>query len=70
VPDSLESERAPASVKVGMSYVNGLVNAVMRSRDWSSTAIFITWDDWGGFYDNVVPPYVDENVTAYVSPDS
>jgi phospholipase C len=33
----------------------------MRSPDWKSTAIFLTWDDWGGFYDNVRPPRVDEN---------
>jgi phospholipase C len=32
----------------------------MRSPDWNSTAIFLTWDDWGGFYDHVVPPKVDE----------
>ncbi|MBV9041302.1 MAG: phospholipase, partial [Acidimicrobiia bacterium] len=38
-----------------------LVNALMRSPDWSSTAIFLSWDDWGGFYDHVVPPTVDEN---------
>ena len=33
----------------------------MRSPDWDSTAIFLAWDDWGGFYDHVVPPTVDEN---------
>jgi phospholipase C len=33
----------------------------MRSRAWSSTAIFLTWDDWGGFYDHVRPPAVDSN---------
>ena len=33
----------------------------MRSPDWPSTAIFLAWDDWGGFYDHVVPPYVDQN---------
>ena len=33
----------------------------MRSPDWKSTAIFLTWDDWGGFFDQVVPPRVDEN---------
>jgi len=33
----------------------------MRGPDWRSTAIFLTWDDWGGFYDHVVPPRVDEN---------
>jgi phospholipase C len=38
-----------------------MVNAVMRSRYWRSSAIFLTWDDWGGFYDHVEPPRVDEN---------
>jgi len=33
----------------------------MRSPDWNTTAIFLTWDDWGGFYDHVVPPTVDAN---------
>jgi phospholipase C len=47
-------------VKKGMSYVTGLVNAVMQGPEWNSTAIFITWDDWGGYYDHVAPPTVDE----------
>jgi phospholipase C len=33
----------------------------MKGPDWDSTAIFLAWDDWGGFYDNVVPPAVDAN---------
>jgi phospholipase C len=33
----------------------------MRSPDWRSTAIFLAWDDWGGFYDHVQPPRVDRN---------
>ncbi len=41
--------------------MTGLINAVMKSPDWPSTAIFLSWDDWGGFYDHVVPPTVDEN---------
>ena len=55
------SEHPPALVSVGQSYVTGLVNAIMRSPDWKSTAIFISWDDWGGFYDHVKPPRVDVN---------
>jgi phospholipase C len=37
-----------------------MVDAVMRSPYWDSSAIFLTWDDWGGFYDHVVPPHVDQ----------
>src|SRR5262245_21091871 len=61
VPNGRDSEHPPASTSTGQSYVTGLVNSVMRSPDWSSTAIFLTWDDWGGFYDHVQPPAVDEN---------
>jgi phospholipase C len=41
--------------------VTRLINAAMSGPDWDSTAIFLTWDDWGGFYDHVVPPHVDRN---------
>ena len=33
----------------------------MGGPDWNSSAIFISWDDWGGFYDSVAPPVVDAN---------
>jgi phospholipase C len=59
VPNSKVSEHPPSSVAAGETYVTGLINAIMRSKDWNSTAIFVSWDDWGGFYDHVVPPYVD-----------
>jgi phosphoesterase family protein len=39
--------------------VTSLIVAVMKGPDWPSTAIFLTWDDWGGFYDHVPPPSVD-----------
>ncbi|GIV01143.1 MAG: hypothetical protein KatS3mg014_2758 [Actinomycetota bacterium] len=45
----------------GQAHVTRVVNAIMRSDLWSSTAIFLTWDDWGGFYDHVPPPRVDRN---------
>jgi phospholipase C len=61
VPSGEVSEHPPAPVSFGQSYVTSLVNAVMHSPDWSSSAIFVAWDDWGGFYDHVVPPTVDQN---------
>jgi uncharacterized protein (TIGR03437 family) len=60
IPNNHLSEHPAASVAVGMTYVTGLVNAVMNSPQWDSTAIFIAWDDWGGFYDHVTPPAVDQ----------
>ena len=61
VPNSKNSEHPPALVSAGQSYVTDLVNAAMQGPDWNSTAIFLAWDDWGGFYDHVVPPTVDQN---------
>jgi phospholipase C len=60
-PSDPDSEHPPASVHRGQAYVTALINAAMKSPDWDSTAIFLSWDDWGGFYDNVVPPRVDQN---------
>ena len=58
-PSQRVSEHPPGRVSNGQTFVTRVINAVMRSRDWSSTAIFLTWDDWGGFYDHVQPPMVD-----------
>ena len=60
-PTAAVSEHPPALVSTGQAYVTGLVNAIMSGPDWSSTAIFLSWDDWGGFYDHVTPPVVDQN---------
>jgi len=60
-PSGPNSEHPPGSVHQGQAYVTSIINAAMKSPDWSSTAIFLAWDDWGGFYDNVVPPKVDQN---------
>ena len=59
IPSFRDSEHPPARVSVGQSYVTKVINAAMRSPDWKSTAIFLAWDDWGGFYDQVPPPRVD-----------
>ena len=56
VPNAVTSEHSPAGVHSGQKWVTQLVNAVMQGPNWSSTAIILTWDDWGGYYDHVVPP--------------
>jgi phospholipase C len=61
VPSNPVSEHPPGLVSAGQRYVTSLINAVMNGPDWDSTAIFLAWDDWGGFYDHVEPPNVDEN---------
>jgi phospholipase C len=47
------------SVCMGENYTVEQINAIMRSKYWKNTAIFLTWDDFGGFYDHVPPPHVD-----------
>ncbi len=53
------SEHPPARSDCGMDYVAYLANLVMESQYWQNTAIVLTWDDYGGFYDHVAPPVVD-----------
>lgn len=60
IPNGTVSEHPPANIAVGQAYVTSLINAIMRGPDWWSTAIFLSWDDWGGFYDGVQPPRVDQ----------
>jgi phospholipase C len=59
VPNAAVSEHPAALVSKGEAYVTTLINSVMRSRCWGSSAIFLSWDDWGGFYDHVAPPVID-----------
>jgi phospholipase C len=59
-PDARDSEHGPALVSTGQAYVTKIINAIMRSPLWTSSAIFLTWDDWGGFYDHVAPPHADK----------
>ncbi|MHB8690346.1 MAG: alkaline phosphatase family protein [Solirubrobacteraceae bacterium] len=59
VPSGDDSEHPPFNIQAGQEHVTNLINAIMSGPDWSSTAIFLAWDDWGGFYDHVKPPTVD-----------
>lgn len=51
----------------GPSWVASVVNAVGQSQFWSNTAIFVTWDDWGGWYDHVPPPKVIDDGKSWGS---
>jgi phospholipase C len=59
VQPRLTDHPAMSSACEGENETVRLINAVMNGPDWSTTAIVITWDEWGGFYDHQVPPIVD-----------
>ena len=55
------SEHPPGSIRSGQKFVKSLIQALMRSGSWDSSAFLLLYDDWGGWYDHVSPPQVDEN---------
>ncbi len=55
-PDGPNSDHAGNSTDNGPSWVDNIVNAIGQSPFWSNTAIIVTWDDWGGWFDHVAPP--------------
>ena len=59
IPQENFSDHPPANVTQGESFVANVIDAVEMSSYWPSTAIFLAWDDYGGFYDHVAPPRVD-----------
>jgi phospholipase C len=54
------SEHPPGSIRSGQKFVKSLIQSLMRSDAWESSAFLVTYDDWGGWYDHMVPPQVDE----------
>lgn len=65
IPDGAASDHASTSNGSGPSWVASIVNAIGNSSYWSNTAIIITWDDWGGWYDHVLPPQVLVNCAQW-----
>ncbi len=59
IPLFVDSEHPSEPPWEGMWYVTRLLNALMKSSAWKDTVVFLTWDDYGGFYDHVPPPVVD-----------
>jgi phospholipase C len=58
VPYHLYSDHPDESMCIGQDWTVSHINAVMKSPLWASTAIILTWDDYGGFFDHVFPPSI------------
>ncbi|MBV8434959.1 MAG: hypothetical protein JO029_11830 [Candidatus Eremiobacteraeota bacterium] len=58
-PDWAYSDHASGGAILGPSWVAAIVNTIGQSKYWNDTAIVITWDEWGGWYDDAVPPQLD-----------
>ena len=68
VPSFLNSDHTASGQTTGPQWVANLVNAIGSTPAWQSTAIFVVWDDWGGWYDHVTPPQVDAYGLGYRVP--
>lgn len=58
-PTANYTDHPPSLIEPAENFISSTVNTIMQSQYWNSTAIFLTWDDWGGLYDHVVPPVID-----------
>ncbi|HXO16534.1 MAG TPA: alkaline phosphatase family protein [Candidatus Dormibacteraeota bacterium] len=67
-PVCADSDHSNCGGGYGPSWVAALVNTVGNSKFWDSTAIFVQWDDWGGLYDHVPPPYVNRDGLGFRVP--
>lgn len=63
IPTGASSDHSDSNTGTGPSWVSSIVNAIGNSPYWSNTAIFITWDDWGGWYDHVAPKVINDGVS-------
>jgi phospholipase C len=63
IPDGKSSDHALSNDGSGPAWVASIVNAIGTSAYWQNTAIIITWDDWGGWYDHVAPTVINDGVS-------
>jgi phospholipase C len=63
IPNGLSSDHAQSNDGSGPSWVSSIVNAIGNSSYWANTAIIVTWDDWGGWYDHVAPKVITDGVS-------
>ena len=68
IPKFLQSDHPSAPITGGQTFVQNQINAVMNGPDAGSTLILVTWDEWGGFYDHVVPPVIDAGGYGFRTP--
>src|SRR5207248_263315 len=59
IPTGEATDHPPSLLQPAQNFVTQEVSAIMNSQYWANTAIFVTWDDWGGVYDHVAPPQID-----------
>ena len=62
------SEHPPGSLATGQRFVRGLINSLMISSAWDSSAFLQAYDDWGGWYDHVLPPRRDPHGDGFRVP--
>ena len=59
-PDGVNSDHPQEKSDTGPSWVASVVNAIGKSKYWKTCAVVVLWDDWGGYYDHVPPPFYDD----------
>ncbi len=68
IPDAKQSDHANSTDGTGPAWVASIVNAVGNSPYWNNTAIFVTWDDWGGWFDHVTPQILNSYELSFRVP--
>jgi len=68
IPPFELSDHPPAPITKGQKWAQHQINDILNGPDASSTLILLTWDEWGGFYDHVVPPVVDAGGYGFRTP--